>query len=190
MYKITKINNGLVTWLREHGADKDIVYDFYLSKGMGERLELRIMNNDVTEITFYGTDANEAGEPKPVVCGLCGHSGRLLKDGTCSVCICKCDFGEPKPDLVHLVDDEHSPPCPWPGCGCGAAPLQPVDDEKVRTLIEAAREIPHHVDCVSLVVYAHRCDCFLRPLVDALAPFESVRIPAIRDEKLEDQNSG
>lgn len=54
MYKITKVNNGLVQWLLKEGADKHVVHDFTLSKGMGERLELRIINDDVVEIAFYG----------------------------------------------------------------------------------------------------------------------------------------
>ncbi len=55
-YSVKVVNNGLVTWLKNQGADKTLLHDFVLEKGMGERMELQIINNDVVKITFYGLE--------------------------------------------------------------------------------------------------------------------------------------
>jgi hypothetical protein len=48
-----------IKWLREHGCP-DFYSSFILIKGMGERMELEIVNDKIVELTWYGRPKNKS----------------------------------------------------------------------------------------------------------------------------------
>lgn len=53
-YKTFKIDTDLVSWLLERDIKRDVAYTYRLENGVGERIELTIINRHNIKFEFFG----------------------------------------------------------------------------------------------------------------------------------------
>ena len=57
-FPLTIISPDLVRWLKKAGCPKDLISHFHLERGMGERIDITVVNK--TDIRFEFFDQTEA----------------------------------------------------------------------------------------------------------------------------------